>query len=279
MNCGGKMQQGGFPRQQDFPDYESWQQAVDEFIASTQQPLPRVANPTQTPITQNDFLPVDAMTSSGATADPRVLEPRVQEDIDAQANAAYETGSAEYQKNFDKDLGMSVLDRGSGFERRNYRNFYRGKYGEGINPVDPFQVALGITGAKAGLSWLSGAIDRRRQRRYMQNQYSTLGQLDPIPVSNFQPTPYNLYAKFGGSLKRYKNFVHPIYTNKAINDNFPMDDGKMKEGGWIQKAAASIKRRGTAGKCTPITKSTCTGRAKALAKTFKKIARNRKKHD
>ena len=33
---------------------------------------------------------------------------------------------------------------------------------------------------------------------------------------------------------------------------------------------------GTKGKCTPITKPGCTGRAKALAKTFKKMARERK---
>lgn len=45
---------------------------------------------------------------------------------------------------------------------------------------------------------------------------------------------------------------------------------------WIQAATASIKRRGTEGKCTPITKPGCTGRAKALAKTFKAIARKRK---
>lgn len=52
---------------------------------------------------------------------------------------------------------------------------------------------------------------------------------------------------------------------------------KAKDGGkWMQKAAASIKRRGTEGKCTPITKPGCTGRAKALAKTFKKIAAKRK---
>ena len=49
-----------------------------------------------------------------------------------------------------------------------------------------------------------------------------------------------------------------------------------KKGGWIQKATASIKRRGTKGKCTPITKPGCTGRAKALAKTFKKMGRERK---
>jgi hypothetical protein len=51
---------------------------------------------------------------------------------------------------------------------------------------------------------------------------------------------------------------------------------QAKDGKWMQKAAASIKKRGTAGKCTPITKPGCTGKAKALAKTFKKIAAKRK---
>ena len=53
----------------------------------------------------------------------------------------------------------------------------------------------------------------------------------------------------------------------------------LKDGGngnWIQKATKSIKERGTEGKCTPITKPGCTGRAKALAKTFKKMAKKRK---
>ena len=49
-----------------------------------------------------------------------------------------------------------------------------------------------------------------------------------------------------------------------------------KDGKWIQKVNKSIKKRGTKGKCTPITKPGCTGRAKALAKTFKKMARKRK---
>ena len=54
----------------------------------------------------------------------------------------------------------------------------------------------------------------------------------------------------------------------------------LKKGGsdknWIQKVNKSIKARGTKGKCTPITKPGCTGRAKALAKTFKKMGRERK---
>jgi hypothetical protein len=52
---------------------------------------------------------------------------------------------------------------------------------------------------------------------------------------------------------------------------------KAKDGKWMQKATASIKRRGTEGKCTPITKPGCTGRARTLAKTFKKIAKKNKK--
>jgi len=50
----------------------------------------------------------------------------------------------------------------------------------------------------------------------------------------------------------------------------------MKKGGWIQDVNKSIKKRGTKGKCTPITKKGCTGRAKALAMTFKKMGRARK---
>ena len=67
--------------------------------------------------------------------------------------------------------------------------------------------------------------------------------------------------KNGGSIKKAK-------SGATIS--------KAKDGKWMQKAAASIKRRGTAGKCTPITKPGCTGKAKALAKTFKKIAAKRK---
>jgi len=54
-----------------------------------------------------------------------------------------------------------------------------------------------------------------------------------------------------------------------------MGEAKEKDDDWIQGAEADIKRRGTKGKCTPITKPGCTGKAKALAKTFKKMAKKR----
>ena len=70
----------------------------------------------------------------------------------------------------------------------------------------------------------------------------------------------------------------PLNTKKRV---YAAEGGRIgfKAGGngkWIQKVNRSIKARGTKGKCTPITKPGCTGRAKALAKTFKKMARERK---
>jgi len=59
------------------------------------------------------------------------------------------------------------------------------------------------------------------------------------------------------------------YTNGGDRVGF-------KSGGWIQDVNKSIKKRKTKGKCTPITKKGCTGRAKALAMTFKKMAKKRK---
>ena len=64
--------------------------------------------------------------------------------------------------------------------------------------------------------------------------------------------------------------------NRGYNKGGRVGLKKGGNGKWIQKATASIKRRGTEGKCTPITKPGCTGRAKALAKTFKKMAKKRK---
>ena len=84
-----------------------------------------------------------------------------------------------------------------------------------------------------------------------------------------------------GAKKAAEPFVkESIWLDKLRKNK--AEGGRMgfKKGGsdknWIQKATASIKRRKTKGKCTPITKPGCTGRAKALAKTFKKMAKKRK---
>jgi hypothetical protein len=88
--------------------------------------------------------------------------------------------------------------------------------------------------------------------------------------------------KNGGSSMQEHYLEHgygPHKKHKKRKSKFGGGRIGLKEGTdkkWIQKATASIKKRGTEGKCTPITKKGCTGRAKALAKTFKKIAKKRK---
>ena len=64
--------------------------------------------------------------------------------------------------------------------------------------------------------------------------------------------------------------------NRGYKDGGRIGFKKGTDKNWIQDVNKSIKKRGTKGKCTPITKPGCTGRAKALAKTFKKMARERK---
>lgn len=170
--------------------------------------------------------------------------------------------------------------------------------------TDPFRVALGLQTETNALSWLSGIVDRRRQNRYMYDQYSTLGQNEAQPVSNFQPNPYNLYARYGGYLKKYMMG----YTNQSENPAFPTDEGMMRTGGLTPNKAREILHDGTVhghkitekqrrffgamskgntlkysgggkwiqkaikhpGRCTPLSNPECTGHARALALTFKK---------
>lgn len=57
-----------------------------------------------------------------------------------------------------------------------------------------------------------------------------------------------------------------------LKDGGFLDDYTAKDGKWIQKAVNPAHK----GYCTPMTKSTCTPKRKALARTFKKMAKNRK---
>ena len=68
------------------------------------------------------------------------------------------------------------------------------------------------------------------------------------------------------------------YTNGGNRVNFKVGGrvalkaGKSADKNWIQKAV-NPKHKGF---CTPMTKKTCTPKRKALAKTFKKMGRERK---
>ena len=87
-------------------------------------------------------------------------------------------------------------------------------------------------------------------------------------------------AKFGASVKVQRGYPGKIRSSKdqgytAVGEREP-DRTKFKKGGstdkkWIQKAINPAHK----GYCTPMTKPTCTPKRKALAKTLKKIAKNK----
>lgn len=66
--------------------------------------------------------------------------------------------------------------------------------------INPYFALRGLT---TGAAWLSGMVERGRQRNYMMDQYMQLGQRDGMQVEDFQPNPFSMYAKYGGKLKKY----------------------------------------------------------------------------
>lgn len=63
----------------------------------------------------------------------------------------------------------------------------------------------------------------------------------------------------------------------SANNTSTLNQVKLKKGGetkdknWIQKAVNPAHK----GYCTPMSKPTCTPKRKALARTFKKMAKNK----
>ena len=67
---------------------------------------------------------------------------------------------------------------------------------------EPFNPYFMLRGATTGLSWLANNKEMNRQNQYMYNQYSTLGQMEPANIEDFQPNYYSLYARFGGKVSK-----------------------------------------------------------------------------
>jgi len=100
------------------------------------------------------------------------------------------------------------------------------------------------------------------------------------------------YAKGGHVNTRRENRLEELgrvdaekaHTRKGkrnLRDEKDRIRSELKKGGWIQSVNKSIKKRGTKGVCTgkKFGGPTCRPGTKryALAKTFKKMAKNRKK--
>ena len=87
-------------------------------------------------------------------------------------------------------------------------------------------------------------------------------------------------AKFGGDVNVQRGYPGKIRSAKdqgytPVGKREP-ERTEFKKGGstdkkWIQKAINPAHK----GYCTPMTKPTCTPKRKALAKTLKKMAKNK----
>ena len=130
--------------------------------------------------------------------------------------------------------------------------------GQSYTPGHKPQLSTYDKGGRVGLK--SGG----RARKFGGGRTNLLEELGRVEA---EPSNRNRRAEIGrvhGELNRGFNKGGRVGLKKGGDKN------------WIQDVNKSIKARGTKGKCTPITKPGCTGRAKALAKTFKKMAKKRK---
>lgn len=95
---------------------------------------------------------------------------------------------------------------------------------------DPF---FALRGATTGLSWLANKAERNRQDQYMYNQYSTLGQLDPVNINDYQPTPYNQYFQEGGTVDGnpykdyYSEYMKSPKYKAMLGDNPEVSAGRI----------------------------------------------------
>jgi hypothetical protein len=130
-------------------------------------------------------------------------------------------------------------------------------------------LGLGILGARTLFGEIAGRVERNRQNQYDYTQQTSLGMMNPMPARDYQPNAYSLYARYGGRIRKFarhgKKFSND--TKMDMTQGYNLAPSEMKKGGkWIQKAVNPAHK----GYCTPMTKSTCTPRRKALARTFKK---------
>ena len=133
------------------------------------------------------------------------------------------------------------------------------KYGIQIKGTSPILREGHAQGGRVGLK-----AGGRAKLRFGSGRRNLLEEVGRIDAEKMNPNRRAEKSRVIGELNRGYKKGGRVGLKKGSDKN------------WIQDVNKSIKARGTKGKCTPITKPGCTGRAKALAKTFKKMAKKRK---
>lgn len=210
------MQAGGsMPKQQDYPDYESWQAAMDAWMAQNSPQLPTID---MSKFLQQDFN---------------------QQDLTGPTDSTGQMGER-YDNRLQESIARGVIEPKQGWNSAQEQyDFIHSPSQQPQKPAakNPYQtlqdIGLGVQGVRTGLGWLSGMVERGRQNKYDMEQQTALGMMNPMQASDFQPNPYNLYMMQGGKLKT----IAKDY-DKWSNDAGPMDmthsngNPQMKKGGY-----------------------------------------------
>ena len=153
------------------------------------------------------------------------------------------------------DWGGALTGAGSGFQMGS-------SIGSVFGPVG--KIVGGGLGAITGAIFGNRAENRRLRALKRQQDAAKLA--------------YDRATNQSKAVAKQNTYLSDLQYLDTLEGN-NQNDLFMKKGGWIQKANASIKRRGTEGVCTgsKFGSSSCPAGSKRynLAKTFRKMAKNR----
>lgn len=219
-----KMQTGGKPDQRDYPDYDSWAAAMDNWTRSLPNihRIPPIVN-------QEPIIGLLEQSNNQLTPDsPPALSM---------------TNIAPVPINPDKPDLLATMQIGNRLGETGQEN----NSGSAVNTPKPkedpystlMKIGLGVRAGTLGLGLLSGAVARGRQNQYDYKQQTALGMMNPMSSGDFQPTPYRPYAQMGGNPFAYysqyggnlKKLIKE-FSNKAQMD---MGDGQLDDQGMMAK--------------------------------------------
>lgn len=189
--------------------------------------------------------------------------------------------SSDYKKGFDKKIkGENIKQYPSptGAEIRGYNEASKRTKKSTPKAQDGKKV---IKGSRPGIGVFRTEKERTTVGGVAKPYKYTRTSIDTTGYSKGKPT-YNLKTETGEGDKFSGGKAKSNSSKKILRKDVPsalkslkLKSGgsiKAKDGKWIQKAV-NPKHKGY---CTPLSKKTCTPKRKALALTFKKMAKERK---
>lgn len=220
-----------------------WKDGLFHFMAD---------NPIQMPIQQPNISP------NGPQLTPNQNSSLTFEDTPNTPNTSYLPDDQKtFEDSYAKILAGKMAMQAKGLSTNPFKS--TGNEGNDSNPMNRGPVDTGpektpekpkynpfllMRGVSTAASFLSNAVARKAQNNYDYSEQTALGQMNPIPVDQFQPTynnmyaqqggmmnPFSIYARYGGNLKS----IIKDYNKFSNNAQMDMGDGKVDDQGVMAK--------------------------------------------